>query len=441
MHRAACSSACRAALALFALIVVGCQSAPPLGPTGRGDGARPLVFLSSQGRPVNQAEGIRRQVLASFRGAVLFDSRLRDDELVRRLAAEHSSGPSSTDLVAGLAGDFPTLARKGALADLGEQGQRVQDHLEPGLAAIWRRDPYSRYYIPWLQATYLLAVNRRALPYLPEGADVRRLTYDQLVQWGVNMLHATGERKIGLPVGPDGLIARMVEGYWYPSYTGAALTRFASSDAVSMWSTIRRLWAVTNPESTTYGLMQDSLLSGEVWVGWDHQASLLPTLQSSPDLIEVPSPSGPAGLGFLTVLVGLAIPADTPNRSSAAALIDFLTAADSQSRAATIVGFLPVVRVPGGSGLSPMVLAEEDAATRQRNAPRTVPAQLPVGLGPLDAQFNDLFRETFLRIAVQGQSIPSVLADVAGRLQRLLDAGETACWQPDPPSHGACRVG
>ena len=36
-------------------------------------------------------------------------------------------------------------------------------------------------YLPWMQATYIMAANKKALQFLPEGADVNALTYDQLV--------------------------------------------------------------------------------------------------------------------------------------------------------------------------------------------------------------------------------------------------------------------
>ena len=35
-------------------------------------------------------------------------------------------------------------------------------------------------YIPWMQATYIMAANKKALPYLPAGADINALTYEQL---------------------------------------------------------------------------------------------------------------------------------------------------------------------------------------------------------------------------------------------------------------------
>ena len=38
-------------------------------------------------------------------------------------------------------------------------------------------------YIPWMQATYVMAAKKEALQYLPAGADVNALTYAQLKDW------------------------------------------------------------------------------------------------------------------------------------------------------------------------------------------------------------------------------------------------------------------
>ena len=39
------------------------------------------------------------------------------------------------------------------------------------------------YYVPWMQATYIMGANVAALDYLPDGADVNALTWEQLGEW------------------------------------------------------------------------------------------------------------------------------------------------------------------------------------------------------------------------------------------------------------------
>jgi multiple sugar transport system substrate-binding protein len=38
-------------------------------------------------------------------------------------------------------------------------------------------------YIPWMHASYIMVANKDALPYLPAGADINALSYDQLASW------------------------------------------------------------------------------------------------------------------------------------------------------------------------------------------------------------------------------------------------------------------
>ena len=74
-------------------------------------------------------------------------------------------------------------------------------------------------YLPWMQATYLMAANKKALEFLPQGADINKITYDQLIEWSKKMAEATGSPKFGFPAGPKGLKHRFFQGFLYPSYT------------------------------------------------------------------------------------------------------------------------------------------------------------------------------------------------------------------------------
>ena len=67
-----------------------------------------------------------------------------------------------------------------------------------------------------MQATYVMAANKQALEYLPEGADLNALTYDQLIAWVKTMAEATGSPKFGFPAGPKGLMHRFFQGYLCP---------------------------------------------------------------------------------------------------------------------------------------------------------------------------------------------------------------------------------
>ena len=89
---------------------------------------------------------------------------------------------------------------------------------------------------------------------------------------------------------------------------------------------MKNLWAYTNPQSLQIDFMQESMLSGEVWVGFDHVARLVKAFEGKPnDFVAAPAPKGPKGLYYMSVLAGLGIPKSTPNKTGAEAFIDYMT--------------------------------------------------------------------------------------------------------------------
>jgi multiple sugar transport system substrate-binding protein len=387
-------------------------------------------------------------VLPGFNGQADFISNPTAAQDVDKVTAEQRAGKGTIDVLALQHGDFTTLGASDALMDLTPLLQRLEkDRSFPqALVNYGKLGTSKQYYIPWLQATYMMAVNKKAMQYLPKGYDVNNLTYDQVITWGQAIQKATGERMFGLPAAPGtqaSLIHRFLQGYAYPSYTGGEVTGFKSAQAVQMWQMLKRLWAVTNPQSTTYSQLQDPLLSGDVLLGWDHQARLQSALQQQPDqFITVPAPKGPRGLGYMSVVVGLAIPRTAPNVAGAEALIDYLTQARNQIAAGAAIGFFPAVRGVelSGSGVPQYLSAEAGVAARYASDRSAVVALLPVGLGTTSDQFTLVYQDTFTRIVLRNEDIRTVLDDEAARLQALLDAAKAPCWPPDPASTGTCQI-
>jgi len=64
----------------------------------------------------------------------------------------------------------------------------------------------------------------------------------------------------------------------------------------------------------------------------------------------------------------------------------------------------------------------------------------PVGLGEQEGEFNQIYRNAFDRIVLDGEDIQTVLNEEADNLQALLDKIDAPCWRPDPPSIGACQI-
>jgi len=210
-----------------------------------------------------------------------------------------------------------------------------------------------------------MVANRKALAYLPAGTDINALSYDELATWASTLQQKTGKRLLGFPAGPQGLMHRFFEGFLYPSYTGGIVVPFRSEAAEVMWAQFASLWKSVNPNSTSYNFMGQPLLSGDVWIGFDHIARVLDALRQKPnEFVAFPAPAGPKGRGYMPLLVGLAVVKGAPDMAKATALIDYLTQPKTQITLARAVGFFPVVNAKLPPDLDPGLRMGADAMLR-----------------------------------------------------------------------------
>ena len=399
------------------------------------------VFLSSQLRPVESAQTMRTQILKGYAGKVEFVPE-QPAELVVRLQAEKQAGKSTISLVAGVHGELQPLVPAGILTPLDDVADALKARgFAPELLALGKFGTEHQLMIPWMQATYVMVANKKALPYLPAGADINALTYAQLADWGAALQKATGRRLLGFPAGPTGLMHRFFEGFLLPSYTGGVVTTFKSPEAAVAWTEFAALWKFVTPNSTNINFMQEPLLTGDVWVGFDHIARVIDALTKQPnDFVTFPAPAGPKGRGWMPVLVGLAIPTGAPDVAGAKALIDHLTLPATQIITASTVGFFPVTSAALPPDLSPGMTLAVSAVQKTGAANDGIAALLPVGLGAKSGEFDKIFLDTFQRVVLRGEKPDAVLARQGAALQALMTETGAPCWKPDPVTAGACQV-
>ena len=208
-----------------------------------------------------------------------------------------------------------------------------------------------------------------------------------------------------------------------------------------MWTQFASLWKSVNPNSTRYNFMQQPLLSGDVWIGFDHVARILDAPRQKPDeFVAFPAPAGPKGRAYMTVLAGLAVMKAARDMDEAIALIDYLTEPKTQIEMTRAVGFFPVVNAKLPSDLDPGLRMGAAALARMQSAKDALPALPPVGLGSRAAELDKVFLNTFQLIVLRGQKPRPVLDRQAETLNRLMTEAGVPCWRPDPPSTGACQV-
>ncbi|MBY6084213.1 ABC transporter substrate-binding protein [Ruegeria arenilitoris] len=395
-----------------------------------------VLFWSTQAKPVEEAQAMREQVLSGFEGGVDYQPNDGGPWLTR-LQAELQAGSGTIGVLGALHGDFSAM-NPDDLVDLDDLGIASASDTFNELATLGAG---SLQYIPWMQASYIMAANKEALQYLPEGADINALTYDQLIEWAANAHEAAGEPKFGFPAGPKGLKHRFFQGYLYPSYTNGVVRTFASDDAVTAWEKFRELWTHTNPASTNFSFMQEQLLSGDAWIVFDHTSRLAQAFNERPDdFVAFPAPAGPTGRGFMPVLAGVAIPKTAPDMEASKALVAYMMKPETQIATLRATNFFPVVAVDLPDDLPPAVKAAGDAVAKMSGSADANPGLLPAGLGDKGGDFNRVYTDAFERIVLGGQDIRTVLDDQKGALEAIMQETGAPCWAPDAPSDGPCPV-
>lgn len=384
---------------------------------------------------------MRNAILGDFPGKV--DFRPNDNSyLMRQIESALRNNGKESILIGALHGDLVKLEEDGALRPLDGLFPALKDRgIDENLTRLGLLNGKDLFYIPWMQATFLMAANKKALQYLPEDVRPDTMTYQQLEQWAKNIFEKTGRKVLGFPAGDKGLLHRFFQGYLYPSFTGSTLLKFRSLDAMTMWRYFKSLWKFVHPGSISYSVMAQPLLTGDVWIAWDHTARLVRAFEEKPDdFVAFPAPIGPKGRGYMAVISGLAIPKGVLSPEGPAMLVDYLTHPVIQERTLRETGFFPVVSSGEKTDLPPHLRELGRAVAAQADSPRAVLTLLPVGLGERAGDYNSLFMQTFSEILLGERDIPSVLNSKARELQKIIDETNAKSWAPDVSGERPCKI-
>lgn len=391
-----------------------------------------ITFLSTQMNPVEEAGRMRSSILKYFPGKV--DFRPNDNSYIfRQIDSLLKSNPSESILIGALHGDLAKLQEDGALRPLDDMARLVANKaVFPALLKLSELDGKSMYYMPWMQASFVMVANKKALPFLPSGAELGTLTYEQLLEWGRNINEKTGRKAIGFPAGDKGLMHRFFQGYLYPSFTRSTIVKFRSPEAREMWTFFKGLWRFVHPGSVTYSTMSDPLRAGDIWIAWDHTARLAPALEERPnDFVAFPAPRGPMGRGYMAIVSGLAIPKKVVMPQDPELLIDYLTQPYIQALTLKETGFFPVLDTGRDRTNLPSLQALGKTVSDQSNASDSILTLAPIGLGEEGKAYDNWFMFTFSEIVLGDRDVQSVLDSSAAELQKILDKENANSWPPD----------
>lgn len=391
--------------------------------------------VSTQMRPVEEAEKVRTLILKGAPDVVNF---IPEDgnTYFTRMKAELGAPQGKVHATIALDGELAPVNQIGGLSDLDDLAKKLSATREFSASAmeLGKMGTANQRFIPLMTNTFQMVANKKALQYLPAGANINALTYVQLRDWAKAMKDATGEGKLGFPAGPKGLMHRYFQASFYPSHTGGIVRTFKNADAEKAWTDFRDLWAYVNPRSTSYGFMEEPLKTGEVWVAFDHTARMLPALNDKPaDFVVFPAPSGIKGRGYMPVMVGISIPKNAADKAAAERVIDHFTKPATQALILKEIGFFPVVK-SDLSHLSPGVQMASQGMSAVYAAKDARTSLLPVQLGAKNGEFNKIFIDTFTRIVLRKEDVKTVLAEQGKLLDTLVKEIGAPCWAPDASS-------
>jgi multiple sugar transport system substrate-binding protein len=382
--------------------------------------AAPILLLSTQLTPLPEATKMRQVILKDFPQSVDFEP--YDRAVYSTRVMNLVTNPGGIAILGGVQEDFLSLYRAGVLESVDALWRKLTERtFLPGLTGRAKLGAVHTYFVPWMQATYLMVANKLALQYLPKGAKLKMLSYDELKQWAANMYQATGKGMLGFPVGPKGLMQRFVQGFLYPSFTGSMSNDFRSPMAVAMWQYLSDLWPYVSRSSLITNRMDEALLNGEVWVAWDHTARLLEAFRKQPDeFIAFPVPIGPKGRGFISVLAGLGMPKGSYS-AAGEKLIEYLTRPLVQVTTMESVGFLPVVEISKNENLSKGLSELVQAADEQLSSPDGILSSVPLRSADAGRSFDLVYTVAFSRIVLRNLGVQEVLE----RQEKILREIET----------------
>jgi len=136
--------------------------------------AEDVLFWSTQANPVEEAQAMRDGVLSGFAAGADFQPSETGPWLTR-LEAELKAGKGKIGVIGSLHGNLISLGDGMAdLSDVDTSG------VNGTFLELGKLGTSEQKYIPWMQATYIMAANKKALEHLPDGADINALTYDHL---------------------------------------------------------------------------------------------------------------------------------------------------------------------------------------------------------------------------------------------------------------------
>ena len=260
-----------------------------------------------------------------------------------------------------------------------------------------------RFFVPISADVYLTIANNKALDYMPAGAAMETLTYEEYADWAVAIAAGEGEGKVCITGIPQKMwiyqfgTSALAYGLNPAGLDEPAFPNINSPAAADAWG----IWAEIGagdgfmPTILSVDNCTDFLMREEAWLSVTHNARVGQVYASNETQFTVgPAPLGSAGIGTIAGAHGLGIVKGSANAEAAALLIEYLTRPEIQVKMNKGTGgFLPVV----GEALDYLGTDPQDEIIRKALIVLEggIPSYLPVAdfadWGAVKKVFDDIF--------------------------------------------------
>jgi len=311
--------------------------------------SRTLVFSSRLFSPPREQEFFINEVIKPFEeehGVTVNFQIIDDQTLLDRAEIQQSTGHVTTDIVVAHNSRMTDWIDAGWVEDLSDVVAGWTDReFIPTFSADTHRDG-RQYFLPVGADVYLLLAHNNTLPYLPDGADVDNLTWDQYAEWAVNVAEGEGEGKVCITGIPQKSWVYMF-GATALSY-GAGFPDVNSAGAQEAWKVWAKIGAADGFVPTVLNIDScvDPMMRQESWLTVFHNARAGQVYASNPtNYTLAPAPIGPEGIGTIAGVSGYAIMKGSANYDLAVEFLEYLTRPDVQVKIAKGTGgFIPPVQ-------------------------------------------------------------------------------------------------
>ena len=302
------------------------SESPPMGgalPTKEENGT--LVIDSRLFSLPEEQEFFINEIIAPFEaehGVSVTLQILSDDAILESAEHQQSTGVITTNLVCVHNGRMSEWIDQDYVEDLTANVDGWTDrHFIPTFEEDTNRDG-KQYFLPVAADVYLLLANNQALPYLPAGADVQDLTWEQYAAWSTAIVSSTGEGK--------SVVTGVPRKSFIYHFGGAALSHGAgfpeinSPGAVETWGILLSMKDAFIPNVRDIDNCMFPMASGEAWLAVLHCARA-GWVYTETQFTVAPAPKGPAGIGSIAGLSGFGIMKGTPDKDLAIEFLEYLT--------------------------------------------------------------------------------------------------------------------